>query len=219
MTTPTSEPSEPPPAVAETGESPSIWTTASTVEAIQLALSQSKLFLVWIWPSSEASSSPSWEQVWTDPAVISFLSQHAVAIKVEQGCTDAVMFLQLVQAAPSVSGAWVVFAGRILGSFVEPPSPQEMLLQIQNALSAAQTQTLSPPSESLPPRQTQSQPIPPALTSSRLSEQETHPTSEAPSSQSDTVRDQLAARRSRLEAAKAQHGIQSHSTIPFWPYL
>src|SRR5271154_3765969 len=93
---PVSEPSH----SMTTDEQDSIWNPGTPTEAIQLALSQAKLFLVWILNSEDPtpSSSASWTQVWTDTAINTFLSQHAISIKLNKGTNDATMFLQLVQA-------------------------------------------------------------------------------------------------------------------------
>jgi hypothetical protein len=214
----TADGSEP---VAELAGPRSLWTTASPAEAIQLALSQSKLFLVWIPPSSEEVSS-AWDPVWADTAVHSFLSQYAVAITLAQDSVDAAMFLQLVRSEPSAVGVWIVFAGRMLDSFAGPPSPQEMLLRIQNALSSSQA-PLAAPADSLPSQDPQTQstshtvastsdvstPSAPAASSSQPSQ----PYTQTESSQPDSVREQLAARRARLEAEKAQQGPLHQSPL------
>ena len=203
-------------ATAEAAEAPSLWTTASPAEAIQLALSQSKLFLVWIPPSSEDSSA-AWDSVWADTAVLAFLSQYGVAITLSQGSADAAMFLQLVRSAPSAVGVWIVFAGRMLDSFAEPPSPQEMLQRIQAALSSSQ----APPAPAPNPLPLQGQTQPVASTSevatqsapTASSSPPSHPSAQTESSQSDTVREQLAARRERLKASKAQQGPHRPSPV------
>jgi hypothetical protein len=197
-------------------EPPSLWTTVSPAEAIQLALAQSKLFLVWIPPSAEESA-VAWAPVWADMAVHSFLSQFAVAITLAQDSADAAMFLQLVRSVPSAVGVWIVFAGRMLDSFAEPPSPQEMLLRIQNALSSSQAPP-APPPDSLPSQghqtQSMSQPVASASDLSRQSApSSSRPSAQTESSQPDTVREQLAARRARLEAAKAQQGPLHQSPV------
>jgi hypothetical protein len=209
-----------PATMAEATEPRSLWTTASPAEAIQLALSQSKLFLVWIPPAAEESSL-AWDAVWADTAVDSFLSQYAVAITLAPDSVDATMFLQLVRSEPSAVGVWIVFAGRMLDSFAEPPSPQEMLLRIQSALSSSQV-PFAPPPDSLP-SQDQSQPVSqPVASTSDLSTQSapiasssqpSQPSAQPESSQSDAVREQLAARRARLEAEKAQQGPLHQSRV------
>lgn len=166
-----------------TDERVSLWNTGTPTEAIQLALSQGKLFLVWISPSNSEDPTSSWTQVWTDTAIKTFLSQHAVSIKLDPGTTDAAMFLQLVQSPPTTQGVWIVFAGQLLDSFTDPPTPEEMLQRIDVSLSKSQNATAS---SSQPPQSASS--------------------SQAPS-QSDKVKEQLAARRAKLEAAKLQHGL------------
>jgi hypothetical protein len=177
------------PAQSMTADEPnSIWKTGIPAEAIQLALSQGKLFLVWILNSEDptSSSSVSWTQVWTDETIKTFLSQHAVSIKLNQGTDDATMFLQLVQAPSTAQGVWIVFVGQLLDSFTDPPTPEEMLQRIHSALSKSQASIAS----SIQPQQAPSSPS---------TSQETP--------QSDTINAQLAARRAKLETAKLQHGL------------
>lgn len=164
-------------------EEVSIWNPGTPAEAIQLALSQSKLFLVWISTPSNSDDDPTllWTSLWTDSTIKSTLLEHAVSIKLDQGTTDASMFLQLVQSPSASQGVWIVFAGQLLDFFTEPPTPEEMLQRIHSTISKSQDIKAAQP----PPPSTSSDPQ---------------------SSTSDTVRAQLAARRARLEAAKLQHG-------------
>ena len=165
-------------------EQVSIWNTGTPAEAIQLALSQSKLFLVWISPSSNPEDDPPlWTPLWTDSTIKSTLLEHAVSIKLHQGTVDASMFLQLVQSPSTAHGVWIVFAGQLLDSFTKPPIPAEMLQRINSTISKLQdlkaaASQHSPPSTSSDPQ----------------------------TSTSDNIRAQLAARRAKLEAAKLQHG-------------
>jgi hypothetical protein len=166
-------------------EEVSIWNTGTPAEAIQLALSQSKLFLVWISPSSNSDDNPisSWTSLWTDSTIKSTLLEHAVSIKIDQGTTNASMFLQLVQSPSTAQGVWIVFAGQLLDSFTEPVPPEDMLQRINSAISKShdlKTASLQP-----------------------------HPPSTSSDPQTSTpynIQLQLAARRAKLEAAKAQHG-------------
>lgn len=160
-----------------------IWSTGTPAEAIQLALSQSKLFLVWISSNSDDDPTPSWTSLWTDSTIKSTLLEHAVSIKLDQGTTDASMFLQLVQSPSTAEGVWIVFAGQLLDSFTEPPTPEEMLQRINSTISKSYDLQTAP-----------SQPTPPSTSL----DPQTLP--------SDNIRTQLAARRARLEAAKLQHG-------------
>jgi hypothetical protein len=186
--------------VPETGttqndKSSTIWHTGTPAEAIQLALSQGKLFLVWICesPSTDEeqpnSTTSSWNTIWEDKEVKSTLSEHAVSLKLEQGTTDGAMFLQLVGYAPQSSGVWIVFAGQLLDSFSEAPTPEEMHQRLHSTISKIEQlkqAALQPP-----------QPQP--STSSAPSNPSANP-------QNDKVKAQLAARRAKLEAAKLQHG-------------
>jgi hypothetical protein len=191
--------------VPETGatqdvHSSTIWHAGTSAEAIQLALSQGKLFLVWICESPSADEEPSsatssWNTVWEDKEVNSTLSEHAVSLKLEQGTTDAAMFLQLVGSAAQSNGAWIAFAGQLLDSFSEPPTPEEMHQRLQSTISKTEQLKLA----ALQP------PQPQPSTSSAPSNPVANP-------QNDKVKAQLAARRAKLEAAKLQHGFfQSNS--------
>jgi hypothetical protein len=166
--------------------SSSIWNTSSPAEAIQLALSQQKLFLVWISP---ATSDPAWDSIWTDPAIQSLLAEKAVSITLAQETTEAAMFLQLLSSPPTATGVWIVFSGQLLDSFSEPPSPEDMLQRINNTFSK------SPNLQG--PQATPSQ-LPPSTS--------TQPPSQAVPPE---VQAQLAARRARLDAAKLQYGTPS----------
>jgi hypothetical protein len=185
--------------VPETGttqndQGSTIWHSGTPAEAIQLALSQGKLFLVWICESPSAdeeqsNSTTSWNTIWEDKEVKSTLSEHAVSLKLEQGTTDAAMFLQLVGSAPESSAAWIVFAGQLLDSFSEPPTPEEMYQRLHSTISKIEQlkqAALQPPQ---PQPSTSSAPSIPAA-----------------NTQNDKVKAQLAARRAKLEAAKLQHG-------------
>src|SRR5271155_2273654 len=166
--------------------SSSIWNTSSPAEAIQLALSRQKLFLVWISPST---SDPAWDSIWTDSAIQSTLAEHAVSITLAQGTTEAAMFLQLLSSPPTATGVWIVFLGQLLDSFTEPPSLEDMLQRINTTFSKSPNlpRPQAPPSQ-FPPSTSTQQP------------------SQAPSAVPPEVQAQLAARRERLEAAKLQYG-------------
>lgn len=175
------EPSDAIPVDTET----SIWYSGSSAEAIQLALSQHKLFLVWISQSSDsATTSESWTKLWADSAINSALFEHAVSLKLEQGTTDAAMFLQLVSSSTAANeGVWIVFSGQLLDSFTSPPSQEEMLQRLQSTITKAQALAVSL--------------------------QPTSPQSAGPPSEtaSNSFEVQLAARRANLDAAKRQHGL------------
>jgi hypothetical protein len=173
-----------------TSTSSSIWNTSSPAEAIQLALSQQKLFLVWISPTT---SDPAWDSIWTDSAIQSILAEHAVSITLAQETTEAAMFLQLLSSPPTATGVWIVFSGQLLDSFIEPPSPEDMIQRINTTLSKSPNlqRPQAPPSQ-LPP--STSTPQPP---------------SQPPSTVPPEVQAQLGARRARLEAAKLQYGAPS----------
>jgi hypothetical protein len=158
----------------------SLWYSGPPTKAIQLALSQRKLFLVWISPSNDTATT-SWTKLWTDSAIKSTLSEHAVSLRLEQGTADAEMFLQLVSSSTEAEGVWIVFAGQLLDSVTSPPSQEEMLQRLQSTITKSQTLALS---------QSVSHPLP-------------DPSSDAGS---DNYEAQLAARRAKLEAAKRQHG-------------
>ena len=157
-------------------EDPPFWNEGTPAEAIQLALTQEKLFLVWI--SSPESEDSAWAAIWTDAAIKSLLVEHAISLKLDQGTTDAAMFLQVVSMAPTSIGVWLVFAGELLDSFIEPPSPQDFLQRTQSAVSK----------------------------SSDLKSSSSQPASSPGPSQSDNIKAQLATRRAKLEAAKIAHG-------------
>lgn len=167
--------------------SSSLWNTSSPAEAIQLALSQQKLFLVWISPST---SDPTWDSIWMSTAIQSVLAEHAVSITLTQGTAEAAMFLQLLASPPTATGVWIVFSGQLLDSFTEPPSPEDMLQRIDTTISKSQDLKNAPP----PPSQ------PAASTST--SQQPSQPVSTV----SPEVAAQLAARRAKLEAANLQYG-------------
>src|SRR5271170_7229237 len=117
-------------------QEPSIWNTGTVSEAIQLSLTQQKLFLVWISPSSTSSTlDDSWSQVWTNSQIKSTLLEHAVSIKLEQGTTDAAMFLQFVAMDGNAVGIWIIFAGQLGDSLSQPEDPEEMVRRIQTAIS------------------------------------------------------------------------------------
>jgi hypothetical protein len=141
------------------------------------------VFLVWISSNSDDDPTPPWTSLWTDSTIKSTLIEHAVSIKLDQGTTDASMFLQLVQSPSTAEGVWIVFAGQLLDSFTEPPTPEEMLQRINSTIS-----------KSYDIKTASSHPTPPSTSS------------EPQTLQSDNLRAQLAARRARLEAAKLQHG-------------
>jgi hypothetical protein len=181
----------------ETTASPSssLWNTSSPAEAIQLALSQQKLFLVWISPST---SDPTWDSIWTSTAIQSALAEHAVSITLAQGTTEAAMFLQLLASPPTATGVWIVFSGQLLDSFTEPPSPEDMLQRINTTISKSQDLKNAPPPPSQP------------ATSTSTSQQPSQPVATV----SPEVAAQLAARRAKLEAAKLQYGTP-HFTSDF----
>lgn len=156
-------------------------------EAIQLALSQQKLFLVWISPST---SDPTWDSIWTSTAIQSVLAEHAVSITLAQGTAEAAMFLQLLASPPTATGVWIVFSGQLLDSFTEPPSPEDMLQRINTTISKSQDLKNAPPPPSQP------------ATSTSTSQQPSQPVATV----SPEVAAQLAARRAKLEAAKLQYG-------------
>jgi len=168
----------------------SIWNTSTPAEAIQLALSQQKLFLVWISPST---SDPAWDAIWTSPAIQSILAEHAVAITLAQGTPEAGMFLQLLASPPTATGVWIVFSGQLLDSFTEPPSSAEDMLQRINT-TISKSQALK--SAAFPP------PYQPPASTSTSQQPPQSPTSTV----SPEVAAQLAARRAKLEAAKLQYG-------------
>jgi hypothetical protein len=187
----------------QTDQASSIWHVGTPGEAIQVALAQGKLFLVWISeapPANEdqpTSTNSSWNAVWEDAEVKSTLGEHAVSLKLEKGTTDAAMFLQLVGSPPHSSGAWIVFAGQLLDSFSEPPMPNEMHQRLQSTISKTEQlkqAALQPP-----------QPQQSASSSTTSNTTETSP--------DDKVKAQLAARRAKLEAAKLQHGQASQFVI------
>src|SRR5271154_4135142 len=117
---------------SSSSSSSSIWNTSSPAEAIQLALSQQKLFLVWISPTT---SDPAWDSIWTDSAIQSILAERAVSITLAQETPEAAMFLQLLSSPPTATGVWIVFSGQLLDSFIEPPSPEDMLQRINTTFS------------------------------------------------------------------------------------
>jgi hypothetical protein len=178
----------------------SIWNTSSPAEAIQLALSQQKLFLVWISPST---SEPAWDSIWTDSAIQSVLAEHAVSITLAQGTPESAMFLQLLSSPSTTTGVWIVFSGQLLNSFTEPPSPEDMLQLIYTTISKAQDLKLQKP----PPYQ------PPSSSS-------THQTpSQSSSAVPLEIQAQLAARRAKLEAAKLQYGSPPTPSVIYGPFL
>lgn len=187
----------------------SIWHTGTPAEAISSAITQQKLFLVWIQQTSEDPSNPtpsSWEAIWTNEEIRVKLLENAVSLKMDQGSTDATMFLQLVGFPADATGVWIVFAGRLLDSFVisEPtPTVEEMLRRIQSTISKAE-EIKSQPNVPIPAPApaTIAVPQPPSSLTSSVplsSQPQTQP-------QNSAIQSQLAARRAKLEAAKAQHG-------------
>src|SRR5271154_4278609 len=137
--------------------SSSIWNTSSPAEAIQLALAQQKLFLVWISPTTP---DPAWDSIWEDSAIQSVLAEHAVSITLAQETTEAAMFLQLLSSPPTATGVWIVFSGQLLDSFIDPPSPEDMLQRINTTFSKSPNlpRPQAPPSQFPPSTSTPQQP-------------------------------------------------------------
>ena len=179
-----------------------IWHPGPPAQAIQAAVTQGKLFLVWIEesqnseqpsqetsPSEETEENPSWESVWANEEIRSILLQNAVSLKLGQGTTDAAMFLQLVGSPPSAEGVWIVFAGQLLDVVQSPPSnSEEMLQRIQSTISKSEELKRAPALA--------------ALTSPQ-------PVTAPPPQVSESMQAQLAARRERLEDAKRKYGTSS----------
>ena len=174
---------------------PSIWHTGTPGEAIQASLSQGKVFLVWIAESS-ADGDNQWTSIWTHSAIKSILAEHAVCIKLDQGSTDAGMFLQLVNSPPTAEGVWLVFAGQLLDVFPTAPTPDTALQRIQSTITQ---------SENFKQQQllTSTTPPQPQTPTASVSSPQQDPESQA---KNEKIKAQLAARRAKLEAAKVQHG-------------
>lgn len=185
-----------------------IWHPGPPADAIQLAVSQQKLFLVWICKSesdeaesngdSENSDTSSWNSLWTDESIKSLLHQHAISLTLEQSTTDATMFLKLISQPTDATGAWIVFTGRVLVQFPTPPSPQDMHQSLQSTITQIETlkQQLA---------QMHAHPAPSPTTSTTLPAPPTTVSTPSSSSHTDTIQSQLQARRAAQEARKAQH--------------
>jgi hypothetical protein len=173
----------------------SIWHTGTPAEAINLALSQGRLFLVWISQStSEDAVASEWKTLWSDSTIKSSLSEHCVSITLAQDSTEAAMFLQLIGSPPSSTGVWIVFGGQLLTTFNHPLSPEEMQQKLHTAITKTEQLKNAPTQSTLPSSSTSSIPI--------LSDPETQ-------ARNEKIKAQLAARRAKLEAAKQKHGISS----------
>ena len=182
-----------------------IWHPGPPADAIQLAVSQQKLFLVWIRKSesdeeesngdSENSDTSSWNSIWTDESIKSLLHQHAVSLTLEQSTTDATMFLELIGQPADATGVWIVFTGRVLIQFATAPSPQDMHQSLQSTITQIETlkQQLA---------QMHAHPAPSPTTSTTLP---AAPATASPSSPTNTIQSQLQARRAAQEARKAQY--------------
>lgn len=166
-------------------EEPSIWHSGPPAEAIQLSLSQGKLFLVWIFSDEDL-----WAPIWTDSDIKSLLTENAVCLMLEKESNDSAMFLQLIDSNPSAEGVWIVFEGQLLESFTEIPNVESAFQRMQSAVSQSETlrrqQSVSTSASTLP------QSVVP---------------SQSQDDRSEKIKAQLAARRARLETAKLQHGI------------
>src|SRR5262245_9352438 len=88
-----------------------IWHQGAPGEAVQLALAQQKLFVVWIHPetppvpeetaseTAKTDNTSSWDSLWTNPAIKSLLLHSAVCLNLTQSTANAGMFLQSVGSA------------------------------------------------------------------------------------------------------------------------
>jgi len=204
-----------------TASSSSIWHTGTPAEAISSAITQQKLFLVWISPCepsapsepsepSEPSADPqtvpaSWDTLWSNAEVKAKVLEHAVCLRMTQGTTDAAMFLQLVGFPAQATGLWIVFAGRLLDSVEssEPPEVQELLRRIQAAIGKAEEIKAQPVPVTAPPA---SVPAPVPVSRPATSSAVGQSAQGSQESQSPEIQSQLAARRAKMEAAKKQHG-------------
>ena len=191
-------------------EAKTIWHPGPPSEAIQLAISQQKLFLVWIQKTeSEESSDPnaaSWDSLWTDDKIKPLLEEYMVSLKLEKTTSDAEMFLQSINHPTDSVGVWVIFAGRLLLSFTEPPSIDDMQTQLQSTVS--QIETFKQQFQAQVQEQTQAQRsehAPQPYSSSSSSS-----TTDAPTQD---IQSQLAARRLAQEQRKQAHDRQQKESL------
>jgi hypothetical protein len=184
------------------------WHPGPPADAISLALREGKLFLVWIRettiddtadPPPSDPPKQSWQEIWSHETIISSLKNHTVSITLDQNTSDATMFLQLINSTPTAAGVWIIFAGQLLDMFPTAPSVEEMRERIQTAISRSEVLKLSPPLVTEP-----------ALTDSVPADVEDPETR----ARNEKIRQQLAARRAKLEAAKQKHGTPSPSHPP-----
>jgi hypothetical protein len=178
-----------------------LWHPGPPAEAIQLSVSQQKLFLVWIRSKStvskDTSEEPSWDSVWTDDKIKALLEEHVISLQLEQSTSDAAMFLQLINQPADAEGVWIVFAGRVLLSFTESPSVEAMQTQLETTVSQI---------ESFKQQYAQSQ--------QQAQAQVSAPTTSSPQSTlPESLRSQLAARRTAQEQRKQAHDRQEKESL------
>jgi hypothetical protein len=205
------------------------WHPGPPAVAISLALSEGKFFLVWIRETTTSSDTadppssdlplPTWQQIWSDEKIASILSADAICITLNQGTTDATMFLETL-GSPTSTGVWIIFAGQLLDTFHTPPSVEEMRERISRASLQSRVLLVPPTSEQLAietesrRREELGLPRGAALTSPSDSSIR-DPEDAETRAKNEKIKQQLAARRAKLEAAKQKHGTPLHfPTIP-----
>jgi hypothetical protein len=125
-----------------------IWHQGFPGEAVQLALSEQKLFLVWIHPetapfsegtapeTAEAENTSSWDSLWTNPTIKSILLQSAVCLNLTQSTANAGMFLQSVGSAANSTGLWIISSGQVVSSFQQPPTRHDLQTLLSSTLDS-----------------------------------------------------------------------------------
>jgi hypothetical protein len=180
-----SSPSTPSPSVPEISDA-SLWHPGPAQEAIQVALASQKLFLVFV---SSPETLSKWTPLWSDSAITSILRDHAVCLRISTNTSESKMFLPLVGAEPTSLGVWVVFAGELIDSFASPDlKAEEFLERMQKAVDRAKELKENMRAVSVGPSQV------------GMGGASSDPRSEQ-------LRNQLAERRAKLEAAKRQYGL------------
>src|SRR5579862_7842691 len=200
---------------------PTVWHPGPPAEAIQLAISQQKIFLVWIQKTKSSESSESsgssetsaWSSLWSDEAVQSLLREHMVSLTLEQSTSDAAMFLQLMTQSVDAVGVWIIFAGKLLLSFTDPPSVEDLRTTLQTTITQVEAFKQFAQAQAQIQTQQQSHASSSPLSSSSPTTQSTIPHNPATTSQTESLQTQLSARRVAQEQRKLAHDRQEKEAL------
>jgi hypothetical protein len=124
-----------------------IWFDGAPAEAIQAAVSQQKIFLVWIHSddsqnpeSSETDdaeeSSSDWSSLWTHPEIKPLLLAQSINLNLTQNSPNAEMFLQSISSPTNAVGVWLIFSGQVLASYHSAPTVQVFLSFLTETVKA-----------------------------------------------------------------------------------